>query len=92
MKLMFPNTAFLNGEVFAEAGEVKEISNVDSANRWIRRGAVPVNAKVVKKAAVKPQENKATPAKAPDVTSDIFDVDVKEVVADQELKVENSTK
>jgi hypothetical protein len=44
MKLKFFKDVFLDGVIFANAGEIKEVPEENgSAQRWINRGAVPVS-------------------------------------------------
>jgi len=49
MKLQFTQDAWYNGELFAKAGEVKEVSEeFGFAQRWLKRGAVEVAEEKVK--------------------------------------------
>lgn len=70
MKLKFNFEAVYNGEVFATAGEIKEVSEANGfASRWIRRGAeIVVEEPMVEKKIVPAKEKLnsdiAKPAKA----------------------------
>ena len=57
MKVKFLKDAYVNGEVFAREGDVKEFTSIASAKRWLNRGHVEVSSdEPIKEIHIKSEE------------------------------------
>ena len=62
-KIKFVKEAYVDGEVFAKEGEIKELNDA-SADRWIRRGHEEVKEEIVEQ---KPKKKKSRKKKVEEV-------------------------
>jgi len=68
MKIKFTSDAWVNGELFAKAGDIKDVPEEGgSASRWIRRGAIIVSSeeKVITQEYPKPEKIEEPPKEEP---------------------------